>query len=195
LNDTRNRLVDVTASLFQRQGLAATGIKQILSGSNAQFSSLYHHFPGGKEQLAAEVIRASGTRYQELVEAVWDSAPDVLAGVTQVFEGATDTLEATDFAVACPIATVALEVASTNEELRAVTAEVFSSWISSGTDRLVAAGVDLTRARSLTLNLVALLEGAFILCQASKSTEAMIAAGSAAVAIVSDALMSSATKR
>jgi len=191
LNDTRNRLVNVTAVLFQRQGLAATGIKQILSDSNAQFSSLYHHFPGGKEQLAAEVIRASGIRYQELVEAVWDSAPDVLTGITQVFEGAAETLEATDFAVACPIATVALEVATTNEELRVVTAEVFSSWISSGTDRLVAAGIDLTRARSLTLILVALLEGAFILCQAAKSTESMIAAGSAAVAIVSDALESS----
>jgi AcrR family transcriptional regulator len=195
LNDTRNRLVNVTASLFQRQGLAATGIKQILSDSNAQFSSLYHHFPGGKEQLAAEVIRASGIRYQELVEAVWDSAPDVLTGVTQVFEGAAETLEATDFAVACPIATVALEVASTNEELRTVTAEVFSSWIASGTDRLEAAGIDLARARSLTLNLVALLEGAFILCQAAKNTEPMIAAGSAAVAIVSDALDSSVAER
>lgn len=190
MNDTRDRLVNVTASLLQRQGFAATGIKQILSDGNAQFSSLYHHFPGGKEQLAAEVIRVSGIRYQELVEAVWDSAPDVLSGVTQVFEGAAQTLEATDFAVACPIATVALEVASTNEELRAVTADVFSSWISSGTLRLVAAEIDPTRARALALNVVALLEGAFILCQAAKSTEPMIAARSAAVAIVREALAS-----
>ena len=137
------------------------------------------------------MIRVSGIRYQELVEAVWDSAPDVLSGVTQVFEGAAETLEATDFAVACPIATVALEVASTNEELRTVTTEVFSSWISSGTRRLVAAGVDPTRSRSLAFNLVALLEGAFILCQAAKSIEPMIAARSAAVAIVRGALASS----
>jgi AcrR family transcriptional regulator len=191
LNDTRDRLMNVTASLLQRQGLAATGIKQILSDSNARFSSLYHHFPGGKEQLAAEVIRASGIRYQELVEAVWDSAPDFLSAVTQVFEGAAMTLEGTNFAVACPIATVALEVASTNEELRSVTADVFSSWISSGTRRLVAAGIDPTRARSLAINLVALLEGAFILCQAAKSTEPMIAARSAAVAIAREALDSS----
>lgn len=188
MNDTRERLVTVSAALFQRQGLTGTGIKQILSESNAQFSSLYHHFPGGKDELAAEVIRTSGRRYQELVEAVWDSAPGVLASVAQVFEGAAKVLEDSDFAVACPIATVALEVASTNEELRQATAEVFNAWVSSGTVRLAAAGVDPVKARLVAINLVSLLEGAFLLCQAAKSTEAMVAACSAAKGIVNNAL-------
>jgi AcrR family transcriptional regulator len=188
VNDTRQRLVTVSADLFQRQGLTGTGIKQILSESDARFSSLYHHFPGGKDELAAEVVRISGARYQQLVEAVWDSAPHVIQSVTEVFDGAAKTLEATDFAVACPIATVALEVASTNDGLREVTAEVFSGWISSGTKRLVVAGMDPERARFVALNLISLLEGAFMLCQAAKSTEPMIAARSAAVMIVNDAL-------
>jgi AcrR family transcriptional regulator len=188
VNDTRQRLVTVSADLFQRQGLTGTGIKQILSESNARFSSLYHHFPGGKDELAAEVVRISGARYQQLVEAVWDSAPDVIQSVTEVFDGASKTLEATDFAVACPIATVALEVASTNDGLREVTAEVFGAWISSGTKRLVVAGMDPQKARVVALSLISLLEGAFMLCQAAKSTEPMIAASSAAVMIVNDAL-------
>jgi AcrR family transcriptional regulator len=188
VNDTRQRLVTVSADLFQRQGLTGTGIKQILSESNARFSSLYHHFPGGKDELAAEVVRISGARYQQLVEAVWDSAPDVIQSVTEVFDGASKTLEATDFAVACPIATVALEVASTNDGLREVTAEVFGAWISSGTKRLVVAGMDPQKARFVALSLISLLEGAFMLCQAAKSTEPMIAASSAAVMIVNDAL-------
>jgi AcrR family transcriptional regulator len=189
VNDTRERLVTVSSDLFQRQGLTGTGIKQILSESSAQFSSLYHHFPGGKDELAAEVVRTSGAHYQELVEAVWDSAPEVIQSVTEVFDGAAKTLEATDFAVACPIATVALEVASTNEELREVTNEVFSAWISSGTERLVASGMNPVKARSVALNLISLLEGAFMLCQAAKSTEPMVAAGSAAVIIVESALL------
>jgi AcrR family transcriptional regulator len=188
MNDTRQRLVTVSADLFQRQGLTGTGIKQILAESNARFSSLYHHFPGGKDELAAEVVRISGARYQQLVEAVWDSAPDLIHSVIEVFDGAAQTLEATDFAVACPIATVALEVASTNEGLREVTAEVFGAWISSGTKRLVGAGMDPEKARLVALSLISLLEGAFMLCQAAKSTEPMIAARSAAVMIVNDAL-------
>ena len=132
MTDTRDRLVDVSAALLQRQGLTATGIKQILAEAHAPYSSLYHHFPGGKDELAAVAIRESGARYQALVEAVWDEAPDVLSSVAAVFDGAAGALEASDFAVACPIATVALEVASTNEQLRLATAEVFDSWIAAG---------------------------------------------------------------
>ena len=78
LTDTRDRLVEVSATLLQRQGLTGTGIKQILAEAGAPYSSLYHHFPGGKDELAATAIRASGARYQALVEAVWDQAPDVI---------------------------------------------------------------------------------------------------------------------
>jgi AcrR family transcriptional regulator len=182
--DTRARLVSAGSRLFQRQGLAGTGIKQILSEANAQFSSLYHHFPGGKDELAADVIRTSGLHYQQLVETVWDAAPDVVTGVHAIFDGAAAVLEATDYADACPIATVALEVASTNEPLRLATAEVFDAWIRSATDRLIASGLESALARQLALSIVALLEGAFVLCRATRSTESMVSAGVTAGAAV-----------
>ncbi len=56
MSDTRDRLVQVSAALLQRQGLTGTGIKQILAEAHAPFSSLYHHFPGGKDELAAAAI-------------------------------------------------------------------------------------------------------------------------------------------
>ena len=62
MNDTRDRLVQVSAALLQRQGLTGTGIKQILAEARAPYSSLYHHFPGGKDELAAAAIRVSGAR-------------------------------------------------------------------------------------------------------------------------------------
>jgi AcrR family transcriptional regulator len=190
MNDTRDRLVNVGAELFSRQGLTGTGIKQVLNGAHAPFSSLYHHFPGGKNELAAEVIRTSGARYQELVEGVWDEQADVVGAVTAVFEGAAATLEATDFAVACPIATVALEVATTNEDLRMATADVFESWLESATRRLTAAGIGASEAHSVACVLVALLEGAFILSQSTRNIAPMTAAGDAAAEIVRRAVRS-----
>lgn len=192
--DTRDRLVETSATLLQRQGLTGTGIKQILTEAGAPYSSLYHHFPGGKDELADVAIRASGARFQALVEAVWDEAPDVVSAVAAVFEGAAQTLESTDFAVACPIATVALEVASTNERLRVATAEVFEAWIESGTRRLEAHRVSPRDARMLALTLISLLEGAFVLSQALKSTEPVVAAGAAATLAVERALGSSAPR-
>jgi len=166
----------VSAALLQRQGLTGTGVKQILAEAHAPFSSLYHHFPGGKDELARAAIGDAGARYQRIVEAVWDEAPDVISSVAAVFDAAARTLEETDFAVACPIATVALEVASTNERLRLATAEVFDSWIAACTGRLEAASISADDARLLALTLMSLLEGAFMLSQAMKSTEPMRAA-------------------
>jgi AcrR family transcriptional regulator len=180
--------VEVSAILLQRQGLTGTGIKQILAEAGAPYSSLYHHFPGGKDELAAAAVRRAGTEYQGLVEAVWDQAPDVISGVAAVFAGAARTLESTDFAVACPIATVALEVASTNEALRIATAEVFQAWIAAGAARFESEGIPAQDSHDLAVTLIALLEGAFILSQSLKDTGPVHAAGASAVAAAQRAL-------
>jgi len=186
--NTKERIVDASAILFRRQGYAATGVKQIDAEAEAPFSSLYHFFPGGKDELAADTIRSSGGMFQELVEAVFDAAPDVLTGVRNCFAGAAETLLQTDYADACPIATVALEVASTNELLRQATAEVFDGWIAAATERFLAAAIPETSARALAITLITSLEGAFILSRALRSTEPLAVAGATVTAAVATAL-------
>lgn len=177
---TRDRILETTAEHFRRYGYTGTGLKQIVNAAGAPFGSLYHHFPGGKEQLAAEVIHRSGRMYQELVEALLDTSPDPAEATAHAFGAAAEVLRETDYADACPIATVALEVASTNETLRQATAEVFESWIAAGTDRFTAAGIPTARARELAILLIAALEGAFVLSRALRTTEALEVAGAAA---------------
>src|SRR5881394_475182 len=126
---TRERIIEATTELFMQRGYTASGLKDISVAGAAPIGSLYHFFPGGKEELAVETLRAAGAAYQSLVEAVIDGAPDSRGGVRACFEGAAETLRATDYADACPIATVALEVASTDEALRQVTAEIFDAWL------------------------------------------------------------------
>src|SRR5437764_12825208 len=111
---TRDRIVDSTAELFRRQGYAGTGVKQIVAEASAPFGSLYHFFPGGKEELGAETIRWSGALYLQLIDAFFDPA-DIVGSVERFFAGAAETVRETDYADACPIATVAGEVARTSE--------------------------------------------------------------------------------
>src|SRR5436309_538278 len=141
MSTTRERIVETSAQLFRAQGYAATGVKQIVTAAQAPFGSLYHFFPGGKEELGAEAVRVSGAIYGQLIPAVLDPAPDPVAGVRNFFAAAAAHLVGTDYADACPIATVALEVSSTSESMREACAEVFESWIAAGTDRFVPAGV------------------------------------------------------
>ncbi len=186
--DTKERLVHSSAELFRRQGYNATGLKQILAAANAPFGSLYHFFPGGKEQLGAETIRTSGALYSELFASIVAQAPDVLSAVGDFFDGAAQTLIETDYEDACPIATVALEVASTSEPLREATADVFDSWIAGATAYFHAVGIPRERSRELALSMLCLLEGAFIFCRAMRSTEPLRVAGASAVAAVGEAL-------
>jgi AcrR family transcriptional regulator len=188
---TRERIVEASSELFRRQGYNGTGVKQIVAEASAPFGSLYHFFPGGKTELGAEVIRSSGALYLQLFATIAMQAPDVLSAVESFFEGAGETLRETDYADACPIATVALEVASVNEPLRQATAEVFDSWITGATEYFAFAGIPRERARELALAMLSLMEGAFIFCRALRSTEPMTAAGSAALAAVSTALKES----
>lgn len=49
---TPDRLVAAAFELFNARGYAGTGIADILKSADLPKGSLYHHFPGGKEDLA-----------------------------------------------------------------------------------------------------------------------------------------------
>src|ERR1700739_158123 len=64
---SRAALVDSAATLFRRQGYAATGLNQILDEARVKPGSLYHHFPRGKQQLAAAVVDTAGAGIEQLL--------------------------------------------------------------------------------------------------------------------------------
>ena len=185
---TKERIVSAGAELFRRQGYNGTGVKQIVTAAESPFGSLYHFFPGGKEQLGAETIRWSGEMYGQLLPAVFDPAPDVVTGVVDFFAGAAEHLRETDYADACPIATVALEVSSVSEPLREACADVFEGWIAAGTERFASAGIEAAAARRLAIAMIAGLEGAFVLSRALRSTEPLDIAGELVASAVRAAL-------
>ena len=188
MTGTRERILDATSDLFRLQGYAGTAMKQVVDAAGAPFGSVYHFFPGGKEQLAVEAIERAGKGYEDLVLVVFDAESGAVAGTRAVFAAAAEVLRQSGYEDACPIATVALEVASTNEQLREATARVFEAWVVTLAGRLAADGAEPATARATAIVVIELLEGAFLLCRAARATEAMDAAGTAAVALVTAAL-------
>ena len=171
MESTRDRILTTTGELFRRQGFHGTSLKQVTQGAQVPFGSLYHHFPGGKEELGEAVVRTSGAAYGALFALIYDAAPDPAQAATDFFDGAAAVLEETAYVDACPIGSVALEVASTNDRLRQATAEVFTSWTVTAVERFEAAGIAPERARDLAVTVIAALEGAFMLSRASRSPE------------------------
>jgi AcrR family transcriptional regulator len=180
--------VATAAQLYGRYGYTGVGLKQVASESGAPIGSLYHFFPGGKDELAAEALRLSGHGYQVLVEGILENMPELASGIEQSFALAAETLAATGYVDACWIETVALEVASTNEPLRLVTAEIFARWIDSATAWCESQGLPPEEARRLGIAYITGLEGSFVLARSLQSPEPLLATGRMLAAAAREAL-------
>ncbi|UGT43678.1 TetR/AcrR family transcriptional regulator [Nocardia yamanashiensis] len=177
--NTRERLVTAVAELMRVRGYSAITVKQITEAAQAQMGSLYHHFPGGKPQIAAEALRSSGAAYIQLLPLLMDPHEELRVAVPAAFTAAAEVIEQGGWLNMCPVGTVAGEIADSEPELRAVAAEVITSWIDEGTTYFIARGVEASEARALILAILAALEGAFILSRTLRSSEPLHAAGAA----------------
>ena len=176
---TRESILTAAAELMRRRGYAAVGMKDIAAASGAPIGSLYHHFRGGKAQIADEALVNAGAAYGLLIPSIVDGFTDLGEAIGGVFRQAADDMAGTGFANMCPVASVAAEVADTVEVLRETTASVFAGWIDGGAAYFVARGLADTQAREVTLALIAALEGAFVLARTLRSVEPLLAAGAA----------------
>ncbi|KWX57501.1 TetR/AcrR family transcriptional regulator [Mycobacterium sp. NAZ190054] len=176
---TREAILTAAVELMRRRGYAGVGMKDIAEASGAPIGSLYHHFRGGKVQIAREALTNAGLAYGLLIPTVIDGYTDLGEAVDGVFtQAATDMAEA-GFVNMCPVASVAGEVADTVEELRAAGGDIFTAWIEGGTAYFVSRGLDEGLGRQVTLALISALEGAFLLARTLRDTAPLLAAGGA----------------
>ncbi|MBX7434086.1 TetR/AcrR family transcriptional regulator [Mycobacterium sp. Y57] len=176
---TREAILTATAELMRSKGYAAVGMKEIAAASGAPIGSLYHHFRGGKVQIAREALVNAGIAYGMLIPTVVDDYDDLGAAVEGVFRQAADDMAQTRFANMCPVASVSAEIADSVDELRRATADIFTGWIEGGTAYFAARGVDDATAREVAVALIGGLEGGFLLARALRDTEPLRAAGRA----------------
>ena len=172
------------AELLRVQGYAATGIQQLARAAGTPTGSIYHHFRGGKREVAAAALRESGAAYIQLLPLLLDQHADLPTAIDAAFAAAADDIANTGWANMCPVATVASEIADTEPELRQVAAEVIASWADTGSRYLARRGLSQADARAAMYALLAALEGGFMLARAQRSAEPLLAAGRAVSAYI-----------
>ncbi|MGW3963034.1 TetR/AcrR family transcriptional regulator [Amycolatopsis sp. NPDC005003] len=163
--DTRQRMLDTAADLFQTQGYHATGLTQLTTAGGAPKGSLYFHFPGGKEQLAAEAVRLSSERTGTLLEAVLADAPDPATGIDRAVDALAGFLTESDFQRGCPLATVALDAAGASEPIREACVDGYASWHELLRGYLAGQGLSEERADDLATIVLAAIEGGLLLAR------------------------------
>ena len=169
-SDARTRFVDTAAGLFQRHGYHGVGLSQIISVSGAPKGSFYHHFPGGKEELAEHTVRHAGAVIAKAIDEAFLEAASFAEGARALADRIADWFEASDWSDGCPITSIVLDTTPTSERILQATQEVFEGWLvraAGHAERLGAEGDPRTTATRL---LVA-LEGAWIVARVQRSRE------------------------
>jgi TetR/AcrR family transcriptional repressor of lmrAB and yxaGH operons len=162
-NDTRARMLETAAGLFHTQGYHATGLNQLLSAGDAPRGSLYFHFPGGKEQLAAEAAALSAERLRVALWQTIESSDEPGEALTAVVELLGQALLDSDFRAGCPLSTLALDAAADSEPIRRACAEGYTSWCAV-IERFLAAHRVAAPAQ-LAVMILASIEGGLLLAK------------------------------
>lgn len=165
----RRDMIRSASVLFREHGYSGTGFRDVIEHSGAPRGSIYHHFPGGKAQLAAETIGAVGERIGTGLDSLAQSDPVIV--VRALVDQYRQTLLETDFRAGCPILAVAAESHREAPELAEAASRAFARWEAPLARSLRAAGVGRGRAPRMAAMIIAGVEGAIVLSRAERSTQ------------------------
>jgi AcrR family transcriptional regulator len=160
--DGRTRLLDGAAELLAERGYEATELRDVAERGDAPRGSIYHHFPDGKVQLAAEAAERRGQQIAEVVERSLADAGTVATVrlFAELFRKAADGDPAR---LGCPVGAVAQ---GTDPRLRAAAATAFARWEAVIARGLEGEGVPAAQSTSLAALALSTVEGALVLARA-----------------------------
>ncbi len=168
-NDTRDKMIAGAASLLSQRGLQGTSFSDVLDLTDAPRGSIYHHFPGGKNEMVAEALALLGTAVAERIRSAEVTRPEQVSD--EFVNGWRTFVELTDFKSVCAVSAVTVGAGADAEILLPAVAAAFGSWREALADAYVRTGLTKADAHRLALTAVAALEGALILARAEHSME------------------------
>ena len=167
---TRERLIAAMTDALRRRGLHGVGLTELLAQAGAPKGVLYHHFPGGKAELAVAAIDDVVARMLRGLDALLASNPDPIEATRRWMAGATARLGDSGFESGCPLATVALESTPDDAALREALARAFATLRERIAQALEAHGEPRARAQGIATLIVATYEGGLLQARVAQST-------------------------
>lgn len=176
---TRDNLINAMTDALQRKGLHGVGLNELLDIAGAPKGSLYHHFPGGKSELAVAAIERISERIDSLFTQLFSHQPDPLHAMHSWLQVALQQLESSGFERGCPLATIALESSADDVEIRAALQRSFNAVRQALSRQLRAYGYADEQAENLAALFVAIYEGGLLQARVAGSSEPLRRAATA----------------
>lgn len=166
---TRAKMLVSAAEVLRERGAAGVTIDEVLARSGAPRGSVYHHFPGGRNQILTEALLFAGESLTAAIETAANQGEMVL--LRRFIEFWEQTLRDSNFTAGCPVLAAATGSADDEPQLTADAGRIFGHWRDALTRAFVADGFETPDATSLATLCIAAIEGAVVLCRSMRSVE------------------------
>ncbi|QLY28304.1 TetR/AcrR family transcriptional regulator [Nocardia huaxiensis] len=168
--DTRQRMIAQAALLFRGRGYAGTGIREIAEAAGANRGVIYHHFPGGKAEVATEVLASVDSMVSPAIAAVC-ATQDPVPAMHAILAATKFVMTGGEQPPGCTVAAITLGAGPDEPALHTLTRDIFRRWRTPFRECLQRNGFDDDTATNLATLLIAGMEGALVLCRAEDTTE------------------------
>ena len=173
MDDTRDRMLDGAIRLLASKGVHGASLGKMLTETGAPRGSIYHHFPGGRNQLFSEALDRATASHDRWVAAHAGGTAESVTSAFLAFWRAV--LEGSEFESGCPV--LAVTVSAPDGELFDKAASVFGSSMEHLTGLLERAGVPRDDAAEFATVLVSSAEGAVVIARVQHSIRPLEAVG------------------
>jgi TetR/AcrR family transcriptional repressor of nem operon len=122
--ETKARIVAAAAELMHLRGVGATSVDDVLSAAGAGKSQLYHYF-STKQDLVEAVL---GYQLERVLGDLGRFDIGTWDGIRSWLDAMLDQQQGRGFQGGCPLGSLVVEVANSDDGLRAVAADAFLLW-------------------------------------------------------------------
>ena len=144
---TRQRIIRAAAAAFRKDGIAGTGLSDLMAAAGLTHGGFYRHF-NSKDQIVAEACTAAG---ESLVEQLAASASEKSPqrGFSTIVENYLSAAHRDEPADGCPIAALGSEIARSEEGTRAAATQALLKFVDVIASQSGKTRPDVARRRAL----------------------------------------------
>jgi len=169
VSHAREDMLAVATQLFGARGYEGIGIAELLEKSGAPRGSLYFHFPGGKQQIGAEVVARVGAEVASRFRVLHESGVSLEGFIDQVFKATAKESKEREYCASCPMAAIATGFGSNDVILAEAVKVAFTSWETEIRIAVEARGLTKSNAAIFASAMLTAMEGAFVISKAQRS--------------------------
>ncbi|MGC7098783.1 TetR/AcrR family transcriptional regulator [Amycolatopsis lurida] len=159
----RERMVYSAAQLVRAQGVAATGVRDVVEHAGAPRGSFQHYFPGGKDQLVGEALLWSAEFAAQHASAYAKARKPTPAGLfAHLAKQWKDEFSRRGFERGCPVMATAADLAGGDSAVVEPLRAALERWELAVAEQLERMDLPKRKARRLATLMISTLEGAIM---------------------------------